>query len=110
MTAERLGQLRDQQKQAWDMVHASRYRELAPLVASLIPELEQAVRASAAPELTEAVRELLTDTYQAVAAMMPSSARPTPRGSPLTAPRSLPRCCTTGSRWPPACSGWRMYS
>lgn len=70
MTAERLGQLRDQQKQAWDMVHASRYRELAPLVASLIPELEQAVRASAAPELTEAVRELLTDTYQAVAAMM----------------------------------------
>ena len=52
------------------MVHASRYRELAPLVASLIPELEQAVRASAAPELTEAVRELLTDTYQAVAAMM----------------------------------------
>ena len=70
MTAERLGQLRDQQEQAWDMVHASRYRELAPLVASLIPELEQAVRASAAPELTEAVRELLTDTYQAVAAMM----------------------------------------
>lgn len=70
MTAERLGQLRDQQEQAWDMVHASRYRELAPLVASLIPELEQAVRASAAPELTEAVRELLDDTYQAVAAMM----------------------------------------
>jgi hypothetical protein len=52
------------------MVHASRYRELAPLIARLIPELEQAVRASAAPELTEAARELLTDTYQVVAAMM----------------------------------------
>jgi transcriptional regulator with XRE-family HTH domain len=70
MTAERLGQLRSQQEQVWEMVHASRYRELAPLIASLIPELEQAVRASAAPELTEAARELLTDTYQAVAAMM----------------------------------------
>jgi tetratricopeptide (TPR) repeat protein len=70
MTAERLGQLRSQQEQVWEMVHASRYRELAPLVAGLIPELEQAVRASSAPELTEAARELLTDTYQAVAAMM----------------------------------------
>jgi len=70
MTAERVGQLRSQQEQVWGMVHASRYRELAPLVASLIPELEQAVRASARPELTEALRELLTDTYQAVAAMM----------------------------------------
>lgn len=70
MTGERLGQLRSQQEQVWEMVHASRYRELAPLIARLIPELEQAVRASAAPELTEAARELLTDTYQAVAAMM----------------------------------------
>ena len=69
-TSERLDQLRSQQEQVWQMVHASLYRELAPLAASLIPELEQAVRASARTELTEAARELLTDTYQAVAAMM----------------------------------------
>jgi hypothetical protein len=36
----------------------------------VIPELEQAVRADASPELVEAARELLSDTYQAVAAMM----------------------------------------
>lgn len=69
-TSERLGQLRAQQEQVWQMVHASRYRELAPLAASLIPELEQAVRADAGTELAETARELLTDTYQAVAAMM----------------------------------------
>jgi tetratricopeptide (TPR) repeat protein len=69
-TSERLDQLRSQQEQVWQMVHASRYRELAPLAASLIPELEQAIRATAGAELTEAARELLTDTYQAVAAMM----------------------------------------
>jgi hypothetical protein len=38
--------------------------------ASPIPELEQAVRAPAITELTEAARELLIDTYQAVAAIM----------------------------------------
>lgn len=70
LTDERLSQLRSQREQVWQMVHASRYSELAPLIADLIPELEQAVRADASPELVEAARELLTDTYQAVAAMM----------------------------------------
>jgi hypothetical protein len=51
-------------------VHASRYTELAPLVTSLIPALEQATCAEASPELTRAARELLTDTYQAIAAAM----------------------------------------
>jgi transcriptional regulator with XRE-family HTH domain len=72
LTAERLDQLRSQREQAWHMVHAARYRELAPLAASLIPELEQAVRAAACAELAEAARELLGDTYQAIAAMMAS--------------------------------------
>src|ERR1700761_2510569 len=40
------------------MVHASRYRELAPLIAELTPDL------------TEVARQLPTDVYQAVAAMM----------------------------------------
>jgi tetratricopeptide (TPR) repeat protein len=51
-------------------VHASRYTELASLITGLIPELEQAVRADASAELTEAARELLTDTYQAVVTMV----------------------------------------
>ena len=70
LTNERLSQLRSQREQVWQMVHASRYTELASLMTDLIPELEQAVLAEASAELTEAVRELLTDTYQAVAAMM----------------------------------------
>ena len=72
LTAERLDQLRSQREQVWQMVHAARYRELAPLAASLIPELEQAVWAAACAELANAARELLSDTYQAVAAMMAS--------------------------------------
>jgi len=70
MTGERLEQLREHHGQVWPLVHASRYGELAPLVASLIPELEQAVRATASTELVVATREMLSDTYQAVAAIM----------------------------------------
>lgn len=70
MTSERLDQLRELHGQVWPMVHASQYGELAPLAARLIPELEQAVRAAASAELVEAARELLSDTYQAVAAIM----------------------------------------
>ncbi len=54
----------------WPLVHASRYNELAPLVADLVPRLEQAVRAEASAAQTRAAREMLTDTYQAVAAML----------------------------------------
>lgn len=39
--SERLDQLRSQQEQVWQMVHASRYQELAPLAASVIPELDK---------------------------------------------------------------------
>jgi hypothetical protein len=46
------------------------YGELAPVITGLVPELEQAVRADASAELPEAARELLSDTYQAVSAMM----------------------------------------
>jgi transcriptional regulator with XRE-family HTH domain len=70
LTSARLDQLRELREQAWQMVHASRYSELAPLITSLIPELEQAIRADASAEVIEAARELLSDLYQAVAAMM----------------------------------------
>ncbi|MGH3401283.1 MAG: helix-turn-helix domain-containing protein [Streptosporangiaceae bacterium] len=70
LTSDRLGQLRELHSQVWPLVHASRYSELAPVVARLVPELEQAVRAAADDELIEAARQLLSDTYQAVAAIM----------------------------------------
>src|SRR5262249_36374358 len=70
LTAERLDELRSRREQVWQLVHAARYRELAPLAGSLIPELEQAVRAGACAELADAARKLLSDTYQALAAVM----------------------------------------
>jgi len=76
----------------------------------LIPELEQAVRASAAPELTEAVRELLDDTYQAVAAMMAKLGETDAAWLAADRAAFAAEMLQTGSRWPPACSGWRMYS
>jgi tetratricopeptide (TPR) repeat protein len=62
--------LRDAYGQIWELVHASRYDELAPLVAGLIPELEKAVRASGSPGQAREAHEMLSGTYQAVAAML----------------------------------------
>jgi transcriptional regulator with XRE-family HTH domain len=70
LTKERLAELRERRDHIWLAVHGGRYVELAPCVASLIPELEQAVLVGANAELTEAARGLLSDTYQAVAAAM----------------------------------------
>jgi transcriptional regulator with XRE-family HTH domain len=70
LTDEQIGSLRQAHGQIWELVHASRYNELAPLVADLIPELEQAVRASGPLEQVRESREMLSDTYQAVAAML----------------------------------------
>ncbi|HTR95060.1 MAG TPA: helix-turn-helix transcriptional regulator [Trebonia sp.] len=70
LTRERLAELRERRDHIWLAVHGGRYVELAPSVASLIPELEQAVMAGANAKLTQAARSLLSDTYQAVAAAM----------------------------------------
>lgn len=70
VTDEHLDSLREKHSQVWELVHGSRYNELAPLVADLIPDLEQTVRASASAEQALEIRELLSDTYQAIAAML----------------------------------------
>ena len=70
VTDEQVSALRELHSQVWPLVHASRYNELAPLVADLVPRLEKAVRSETSPGQARAVRELLTDTYQAVAAML----------------------------------------
>jgi hypothetical protein len=48
-TVEQLEEIRAQQGEVWEMVHTSRYRELAPLIAELIPELEQGSGLTPAP-------------------------------------------------------------
>jgi transcriptional regulator with XRE-family HTH domain len=70
MTEDRLSSLRKVHGQVWPLVHASRYNELAPLVADLVPDLETAVRAKGSAEQAREAHELLSDTYQAVAAML----------------------------------------
>jgi tetratricopeptide (TPR) repeat protein len=62
--------LRRQHAGVWDLVHASRYAELAPILAALIPGLETAVRSAADGQVQAEARELLGDTYQATAALM----------------------------------------
>jgi transcriptional regulator with XRE-family HTH domain len=70
LTDEQVSELRELHSHVWPRVHASLYNELAPLVADLVPQLEQAARAEDSPEQAKAAREMLTDTYQAVAAML----------------------------------------
>lgn len=70
ITDDQVSSLRELHSQVWPLVHASRYNELALLVADLVPRLEQAACAQATAGEDRTVRELLTDTYQAVAAML----------------------------------------
>jgi transcriptional regulator with XRE-family HTH domain len=59
-----------QQAQIWELVHASRYTELAPALAALIHGLEITVRAVNDEKTRQRARIVLADTYQATAAMM----------------------------------------
>ena len=70
VTDDQVSELKELHSKVWPRVHASRYNELAPLVADLVPLLEQAARATDSPEQARAAGEMLTDTYQAVAAML----------------------------------------
>jgi transcriptional regulator with XRE-family HTH domain len=67
---EALDSLRGQHSEIWDLVHASRYTKLGPILAALIPDLEQAARGARSEQLRNDARELLADTYQAAAAAM----------------------------------------
>jgi len=61
--------LRDQVGHAWELVHASTFEELGPLLAGLIPDLEAASRGAPDAERTE-VFGLLADAYQVAAATL----------------------------------------
>jgi transcriptional regulator with XRE-family HTH domain len=65
-----LAPLTSQHAQIWDLVHASRYTDLAPILAALIPGLETAIRAASDDLTRQWARVMLADTYQATAAMM----------------------------------------
>ena len=69
-SAKQLEALRRQHSGIWELVHASRYAELAPILAGLIPGLETATRTADSEHVQAEARELLGDTYQAAAAMM----------------------------------------
>ncbi|WP_367185087.1 transcriptional regulator [Trebonia sp.] len=68
--AKQMEALRRQHADVWELVHASRYAELAPLLAALIPGLETATRTADDDQVRNEARDLLADTYQATAAMM----------------------------------------
>lgn len=68
--ARQMDVLRRQHADVWELVHGSRYAELAPILAALIPSLEAATRTADSEEVRNEARELLGDTYQATAAMM----------------------------------------
>ena len=68
--ARQMDVLRRQHADVWELVHGSRYAELAPILAALIPGLETATRTADSEEVRDEARELLGDTYQATAAMM----------------------------------------
>jgi transcriptional regulator with XRE-family HTH domain len=70
LTIDQLNEYRQLHEHVWPLVHSSRYSDLAPIVTRLIPGLERLVRNSDDIELAEPARELLSDTYQAVSAMM----------------------------------------
>lgn len=76
LNSDQLDELRKLHERAWPLVHSSRYSDLAPIVTSLIPGLERAVRSSGDIELVEPAREILSDTYQAVSAMMSKLGEP----------------------------------
>ena len=62
--------LRSDHAAVWPMVHASRYSELAPLLARLITNLEIMTRQAPDGGTAVEARSLLADTYQAAAAAL----------------------------------------
>lgn len=64
-----LGWADDQRRWSWELVHASAFEELGPLLAELIPTLEASSRVGDASTRGRALR-LLADVYQVAAAML----------------------------------------
>src|SRR5271165_5105253 len=60
--ARQLETLRRQHAAIWELVHVSRYAEVAPILAALIPGLETAVRTADGEQIQAEARELLGDT------------------------------------------------
>jgi transcriptional regulator with XRE-family HTH domain len=78
-------ELRQEAARAWELTHASRYREVAALLAELLPTLEAATR-TRADEQASALRAALSETYQAASAVL--AALDEPEGAWLAADRA----------------------
>jgi transcriptional regulator with XRE-family HTH domain len=64
-----LDHLEQQVSDAWALVHASKFEDLGPLLAALIPELEVASRQTGEPD-RDRVLAALANAYQVAAAML----------------------------------------
>jgi len=67
--------LRGRVREAWNLVHAAKYAELAEMLRGLVPDLERAARKSPATRRAEAF-ELLATTYQACSAALAKLGEP----------------------------------
>jgi len=80
-----LAKLREDAAQVWELTHSARYREVAALLADVLPDLENAARAQ--PEDSgRDLREALSQTYQAASAVL--AALDEPEGAWLAADRA----------------------
>lgn len=66
---DELAAMRAAYEPVWTLVHEARYAELASILAGLIPTLERTARLGPIDD-RDGARRLLTDTYQAAAAML----------------------------------------
>ncbi len=73
--APAVGTLRTRSRQAWDLAHAGQYADLADLLRSLVPDLENAARAVMEARRAE-VFELMATTYQACSAALAKLGEP----------------------------------
>jgi transcriptional regulator with XRE-family HTH domain len=80
-----LGKLREDAARVWELTHSARYRDVAALVAEVLPLLEEAARTEP-PEEAGQVRESLSETYLAASAVL--AALDEPEGAWLAADRA----------------------
>ena len=108
--AKHIEALRRQHAEIWELVHASRYTELAPILAALIPGLEAATRTAASQQDRAEARELLGDTYQATAAMMAKIGETDAAWIAADRAGFCAEAAGSPSRSRRACSGWPTCS
>ncbi len=102
--------LLNQSAQIWELVHASRYTDLAPDLAALILGLEFTLRAVNDDKTRGRARAALADTYQATAAMMAKLGEGDTAWIAADRAAARPKPAATPSPSQPACTAWPTSS